>query len=79
MTATVLPFPVNLRRDFIANRAERKAFMKSKSAGRYLTYQLQVQAEAMRRRGVVTDVIQRELKSMEEAVRREFLQRAGEA
>jgi predicted GIY-YIG superfamily endonuclease len=72
MTATITPFPLVRRRAYISKQAEQMACMSDVSAARYLQHQLQVQREAMRRRGVADDLIERELKSMEGAIRREF-------
>jgi hypothetical protein len=79
VTANVLQFPVISRREYIRNQAERMACMNTQSAERYLSYQLRVQANAMRRRGIAEDVITHQLKSIEEAIRYEFLQTVEEA
>jgi hypothetical protein len=42
------------------------------AAARYLSYQLKVQGDALRRRGYSEELIARELKCMEAAIRREF-------
>jgi hypothetical protein len=72
MTATILPFPIARRRAFIAKQADHALCLNPDSAERYLQYQLQVQRDAMRRRGVAEDLIARELKCMERAIRSEL-------
>jgi hypothetical protein len=73
MTAAVLPFPIARRRAFIQKQADHATCLRPDVAGRYLEYQLQVQRDAMRRRGVAEDLIARELKCMEAAIRLELL------
>ena len=73
MTAVITPFPIARRRAFIQTQADRATCLRPDAAGRYLEYQLQVQRDAMRRRGVTEDLIARELKCMELAIRQELL------
>jgi hypothetical protein len=79
MTATIIPFPLIRRRAYIAKQAEQMACMNKHAAARYLNHQLQVQREALRRRGVTAELIERELESMEAAIRREFQTVTGAA
>jgi hypothetical protein len=72
MTAIIFPFPIVRRHGFVRRQAEHAAQMNPDSSARYLEYQLQVQRDAMRRRGVAEDRIARELKMMEAAIRQEF-------
>jgi hypothetical protein len=72
MSAQIIPFPIVRRRSYIAKQAEQMACMKLEAAARYLKHQLQVQRDAMRRRGVAEALIEREIKNMEAAIRREF-------
>jgi hypothetical protein len=74
MTAVVLPFPILRRHGFVQKQAAHAASMNPDTSARYVEYQLQVQRDAMRRRGVAEDLIARELKAMEAAIRRELLQ-----
>lgn len=74
MTATVLPFPILRRHGFIEKQAAHAARMNPDASARYIEYQIQVQRAAMRRRGIAEDLIARELKLMEAAIRRELLQ-----
>jgi hypothetical protein len=48
--------------------------MNPDASARYIEYQIQVQRDAMRRRGIAEDLIARELKLMEAAIRRELVQ-----
>jgi hypothetical protein len=79
MTATIIPFPLVRRRAYISKQAEQMACMSDVSAARYLQHQLQVQREAMRRRGVADELADRELQAMEAAILREFLKTTGAA
>lgn len=72
-TATVFPFPISRRRSFIQRQADHATCLNPDAAARYLQYQLQVQGDAMRRRGVAENLIARELKCMEAAIRQELL------
>jgi hypothetical protein len=74
MTATILPFPILRRHGFIEKQAAHAACMNPAAAARYIEYQIQVQRDAMGRRGVAEDLIARELKLMEAAIRRELVQ-----
>jgi uncharacterized protein DUF6074 len=74
MTATILPFPILRRNGFIEKQAAHAACMNPDASARYIEYQIQVQRDAMRRRGIAEDLIARELKLMEAAIRRELLQ-----
>jgi hypothetical protein len=46
--------------------------MNPDSSARYIEYQIQVQREAMQRRGVAAELIARELELMETAILREL-------
>jgi hypothetical protein len=69
MSAVVLPFPLARRLDLIHRQADYALCLKPEKAEQHIARQLQCQAEALRRRGVSGDVIDRELKSMEAAIR----------
>ena len=71
MTALILPFPILRRHGFIQKQASHAALMNTGSGVRYL-YQIDVQAEAMRRKGINEDLIQRELHCMRCALQAEF-------
>jgi hypothetical protein len=72
MTAVVVPFPIARRQSFIAKQASHAALMNPDAGVRYLQHQLDVQADAMRRRGIEEDLIQRELRCMRRAVQAQF-------
>jgi hypothetical protein len=76
MTAVIVPFPIARRRVFIQKQADHATCLNPDAAQRYILYQLQVQRDAMRRRGVDEDIIARELKCMEAAIRQELLRAA---
>jgi hypothetical protein len=79
MTATIVPFPLFRRRVYIAKQADHMAYLSEDAAARYLNRQLKVQGDAMRRRGVAETLIERELKTMEAAIHREFEAATGAA
>jgi Family of unknown function (DUF6074) len=72
MTAAVLPFPILRRHGFVQKQASHAACMNPDSSARYIEYQIQVQREAMQRRGVAAKLIARELELMETAILREL-------
>ena len=72
MTALILPFPILRRHGFIQKQASHAALMNPGSGVRYLQYQIDVQAEAMRRKGINEDLVQRELRCMRRALQAEF-------
>lgn len=72
MTAAVLPFPILRRHGFVQKQASHAACMNPDSSARYIEYQIQVQREAMQRRGVAAELIARELELMETAILREL-------
>ena len=72
MTATVFPFPIICRHGFIRKQASHAALMNPGAGVRYLRHQIDVQAEAMRRRSINEDLIQRELRCMRSALQAEF-------
>jgi hypothetical protein len=78
MTATILPYPIASRVAFIRKQADQSACLNPCAAERYLEYQLQVQRDAMRRRGVAEDLVDRELKCMEAAIRHELLRASAD-
>jgi hypothetical protein len=69
MSAAILPFPIIRRYNFIARQVSRVSELNAYSRERHIHLQLQIQADAMRRKGIADSLIARELKSMEFAVR----------
>jgi uncharacterized protein DUF6074 len=67
--AEIVPFPLTRRRAFVAKQAAHAAWMRPAAAERYVRYQVQLQGDTMRRKGVPEDLVQRELKCFETAVR----------
>ncbi|EKS28155.1 DUF6074 family protein [Afipia felis] len=67
--ATILPFPLASRRVMIEKQARYAAELNPDAAERHIQQQLKVQADSMRRRGVDEDIIARELRCMETAIR----------
>ena len=70
MSAAILPFPIIRRYNFIARQVSRVSELNAYSRERHIHLQLKIQADAMRRKGIADNLIARELKSMEFAVRK---------
>ena len=68
MSATLIPFPLSRRIAFVERQADIIAGMKQESAERHLARQLKVQREALERRGVAADCIEREIASLHQAI-----------
>jgi hypothetical protein len=73
MNATVLPFPLTRRRDFILRNAARLGDAAPKTAEKLLAHAINVQVETMARRGIAPDMIAREARALENAIRAELL------
>ncbi len=68
----VVPFPRVRDRRFVARHAARIAASKPETGEKLLAHCLAVQAETMGRRGIPPDVIAREVRSLENAIRAEL-------
>jgi hypothetical protein len=68
MTATMIPFPLRRRVAFVERQADAISGMKPENAANYLAAQLKIQAEALERRGVAAERIQREITLLERAI-----------
>jgi Family of unknown function (DUF6074) len=66
---TILPFPLARRRSMIDRQVRYAAELHSEAAERHIQQQLQIQAAAMRRKGVREALVRRELGCMELAIR----------
>ena len=75
MSAVIFPFPLAKRRTMIDRQARYAAELNPDAAERHIQQQLKIQSDAMRRKGVDDDLIARELRCMECAIR-ELLTRA---
>jgi hypothetical protein len=76
-TAAVLPFPLAKRRDMVQRQARRYTELNPDAAERHIEYQVQVQAAAMRRKGIAEDLIERECRSFENAIRELLIRSAS--
>jgi hypothetical protein len=65
---SVIPFPLAARRGFVNRHADIIAGMRPKSAERHLEYQLEIQRQALERRGVCAEVIAREISSLRHSI-----------
>ena len=78
MSAAIVPFPIMRRHGFVAKQVAHASLMNPDSGVRYLQHQLQIQGDAMRRRGVDEDLVQRELRCMATAIRAAFAQNVAD-
>lgn len=67
--AEVVPFPYIRRRAFIERQAFRAAELNPDAGERHVHYQVKVQIDAMRRRGIAEELILREARCLEAAIR----------
>ena len=72
MSAIIVPFPLTRRRDFVLRNAARMADAQPKTAEKLLAHAVQVQVDTMTRRGIAPDLIAREAKALENAIRVEL-------
>jgi hypothetical protein len=77
VTAVVVPFPIARRLAFITKQVTHASLMNADAGVRYVQHQLDVQADAMRRRGIDEDLVQRELRCMASAIRAAFARRTA--
>jgi hypothetical protein len=68
MSASAIPVPLSRRTSFVERHGEIISDMTQKSAERHLAHQLKVQREALGRRGVAADRIEREIASLQRAI-----------
>ena len=68
MNVRVIPFPLSRRIAFVERHADIIRGLPPKSAERHLVHQLKIQHEALERRGVDPERINRELTSLERAI-----------
>jgi hypothetical protein len=71
-TASIVPFPVAERGAFIHKQAARIATLSQAQGDAHLRQQLRIQADAMRRKGVTEEIITREIRSAESAIKAEL-------
>ena len=69
MSAVVVPFPLARRTAMIQRQADYALCLKPEKAEQHIQRQLQCQTDNLRRRGVVDELISREIASMESAIR----------
>jgi hypothetical protein len=68
MSAVVLPFPLARRLDLIHRQADYALCLKPAKAEQHIERQLQCQREALQRRGVAAEIIEREIADMAKAI-----------
>jgi hypothetical protein len=67
--ATVLPFPLVRREHFITKQARRAAELSPAAGEKHLLAQVKIQREALARKGVASEIIDREATQLESAIR----------
>lgn len=67
--ALVLPFPRSKNERFVTRQANRAAELNPDACERHILQQVKIQADAMARRGISPDLIQRETRCLEAAIR----------
>src|SRR6266480_3958663 len=65
----VVPFPLSRRRAMIDRQARYASALSAEAAERHIQQQLKVQEDAMRRKGIKQDLVERELRCMETTIR----------
>ena len=70
MGAEVVPFPVVRRLAFLERQVAVAASLRPTASARYISYQLQVQANTMRRKGMAEHYIADEIAAMETEILR---------
>jgi hypothetical protein len=79
-TGEVIPFPAARRDRYVVKQAEIMLGLAPASAERHLARQIKVQTDAMRRRTISTEHIEREIEALEDAIRAKLfhlVQRGG--
>jgi Family of unknown function (DUF6074) len=69
---SIVPFPQVRRRRFVARNAIRLAGLSYKTAEKLLAATLRQQTEVMARRGIPAAIVEREIRSLESAIRAEL-------
>jgi hypothetical protein len=69
MTVVIVPFPLASRRAFVERHARLIAAMNADAGERHLVRQLRFQMENLQRRGIAGEVIEREVASLDAAIR----------
>ncbi len=70
--AEIVPFPLTRRRAFIRRQAARIADVAPKTGQKLLANAVRLQATTMAKRGIGPDVVERECKALECAIRAEL-------
>jgi hypothetical protein len=69
----VIPFPIVRRQALVLSIARRVLEISPAAGGRHIVRSLELQAAAMRRRGIAEEHIRREVRALESAVRARML------
>jgi len=69
MTATMIPFPLWARRDFVCRHAQIIKELPPDVAEAHIAQQLKVKRKALKRRGIADQRIEREIRRLEIAIR----------
>jgi hypothetical protein len=72
MSAHVLPFPRLRDRNYVLRHAARMAAVSERAAEKHLATQLDVQRATMARRGIASELIEKQIHALELAIRCEL-------
>jgi Family of unknown function (DUF6074) len=75
-SGTVIPFPLARRRAFVDRHARLISTMRPEAGDRHLDRQLSIQAENLRRKGISSEAIEREVAALGVAIRAAMWQAA---
>ena len=75
-SGTVIPFPLARRRAFVDRHARLISTMRPEAGERHLARQLSIQAENLRRKGIPSGTIEREVAALGVAIRAAMCQAA---
>jgi hypothetical protein len=67
-TPRIVPFPATARLSFIARHARRMSNLSPQAAVAHLELQLRIQADTMRRKGIASEAIEREIAGLATAI-----------
>lgn len=73
MTAAIIPFPLASRRSIILRQAQYAAMLNPDAAERHIQRQLNIQSQAMHRKGIDARSIAHEISAMETLIRATLL------
>ena len=77
MTAAIYPFPLTRRVDFLRRHSAIVANLPADAGRRHIAQQTKIQRDALMRRGIDQDIIDRELRALEAVLRSAAMERVA--